>query len=127
MNLPTISQLLTTLAGLSTVGFVCYQADLSSVAGSLLSPVFFGLMLLWVCLPYILLHLWLTQEPARNQKFILALETAAILFSGYAYFDAFFVHIDAQSGLIFIFLPLWQCIAIGILRAIKGLFSPNPT
>jgi len=69
--------------------------------------------LAWACLPYgILLFLNIIQ-PGKIRKDIALLVTTAIV-SGFGIIliiDAFFIHIDAQGGLVFLFIPMYQSIA----------------
>jgi hypothetical protein len=63
----------------------------------------------------------------NNFSRIVLLVTALIITAGGIYFliEAFITHLDPQSGLIFIFLPFFQCVAvaigIGIALLIKAL------
>ena len=44
----------------------------------------------------------------------LAVALAALLFGGFAYVDALFVHVSSTSALVFIFIPLYQLLAASI-------------
>ena len=74
------------------------------------------------CLPYGILLVFNTIKGGEIKKDI-ALLITTIIVSGFAIFmlvDAFFIHIDAQSGLIFLFLPMYQSIA-SIIGGLIGL------
>lgn len=79
---------------------------------------FFGLAFL----PYVILLFFNNIYQGVFKKDLALLVTTAIT-SGFAavmLIDAFFIHIDAQSGLIFLFLPVYQSIA-AILGGLIGL------
>ena len=70
----------------------------------------------WVVSPYLLLlfAVWFFRKNKiiRNVLFV---GTLLIVLPGIiGYIDAFFIHMDAQGGLIFIFLPLYQICLTGI-------------
>ena len=78
--------------------------------------------LLWAALPYCLIAI--ANKLFKNNKKInitLFITTIIIsLLSIAALVDAFFIHIDPQAGLVFIFLPMPQLViaSLGILIAI---------
>ena len=43
--------------------------------------------------------------------------------SAWAYYDAFFVHTDAQNGLVFVFFPPWQLAFCVVLLVCAGIAS----
>jgi hypothetical protein len=85
---------------------------------------FFG----WACLPYgILLFLNIIKAGKLKKDIVLLLTTAIV--SGFGIIliiDAFFIHIDAQGGLVFLFIPIYQSIAaiagglIGLVFYVKS-------
>ena len=76
----------------------------------------------WACLPYgILLFFNMIKRGVFKKDFVLLVTT--IIVSGFAlfiYVDTFFIHLDAQGGLIFLFLPMYQIIA-SIFGGLTGL------
>jgi hypothetical protein len=69
---------------------------------------------LWMILPYIIL-LAMVRLSASSASFLIATILSIICtLSLYIYFDALFIHPDPQSGLISIFLPLYQLAAIAL-------------
>ncbi len=71
--------------------------------------------LIWAVLPYLLLFfaVWVFK---KNEVIINILFTCTLLIvlpGILGYINALFIHIDAQGGLIFIFLPLYQiCLTV---------------
>ncbi len=69
----------------------------------------------WSVIPYIYLSLMnrkVSEKRAVMSVLIVALLTAA--FGVWAFVDAAFIHGDAQSGLAWPVIPLWQLIFLGI-------------
>ena len=67
----------------------------------------------WACLPYGILLFLNIIKPGKLKKDIVLLVTTAIV-SGFGIImiiDAFFIDIDAQGGLVFLFIPIYQSIA----------------
>ena len=76
----------------------------------------------WSCLPYGIL-LFFNRIESGNSKKDIALLITTIMVSGFGMFiltDALLIHIDAQGGLIFLFLPFYQVIA-SILGGLIGI------
>jgi len=70
---------------------------------------FFG----WACLPYgILLFFNNIYRGVFKKDLILLITTIVVtIFAVLILIDSFFIHIDAQSGLVFLFLPVYQAVA----------------
>ena len=67
----------------------------------------------WAVSPYVffgILTKLLTQNRAIKIAFVVSILVAA--FGIWAIVDAMFIHLDAQGGLIFIFAPLYQWVAV---------------
>lgn len=45
---------------------------------------------------------------------------AASAFGAVAFYDGFYVHLDALNGLLFIFVPLWQWFGFGLVAVLAG-------
>ncbi len=63
----------------------------------------------WTLSPYIGLMLLL--KAARQQTAVIKISILAALIAGFGlwvYIDAMFIHLDAQSALVFAIVPLWQ-------------------
>jgi hypothetical protein len=98
---------------IATAGLVLWLADVT-VGTSL----FLLLALGWCVSPYALVALALRRPWASTDAMLVAFATTLAI-AGYAlyiYLVAFFVKPDPQSGLVFLFIPLWQWIG-----AIVGL------
>ena len=97
------SRIIALMVSIATAGLLMKVADLSS---------FLVIMLVWCLSPYALLALAL-HRPWRSTEAALVAFATTIAVSGfglYIYTVAFFVKPDAQSGLVFLFIPLWQWI-----------------
>ncbi len=80
----------------------------------------------WAMIPYVVLfHSSRLQTSFKVSWFILLSALGIVGLGVYIYIDAFFIHIDPQSGLVFIFVPLYQLILAGIIFAIARLSSPS--
>jgi hypothetical protein len=99
------SRIIALMMSIATAGLLVKVADLS--AG--LSP-FLVIMLVWCLSPYALLALALRRPWMSTEAVLVAFATtiAASGFALYIYTVAFFVKPDAQGGLVFLFIPLWQ-------------------
>ena len=70
----------------------------------------------WTATPFIIvavINKFLAKDVAS--KAVLLITVAVItLGGGYILIEAFITHLDAQSGLVLIFLPFYQCFAVAI-------------
>jgi hypothetical protein len=101
------SRIIALMMSIATAGLMLKAADLS--AGLAL---FLVVMLVWCVSPYALIALAL-RRPWMSTEAVLAAFATTIAVSGFAlyiYTVAFFVKPDAQGGLVFLFIPLWQWI-----------------
>jgi hypothetical protein len=72
----------------------------------------------WAVSPYLFILLAIRREMRDNKGLRISLLIVISLFcmaSMAIIFDTVFVHIDAQGGLVFLFLPIYQWVAIGLL------------
>ena len=100
-------------AAAGCLGLLSYAADLSS-GQNFLWAVGFGL---WVVSPFVFL-LHATRRFAGNRTRdigLLLVSLATALFAAIVYYDAYFVSLDAQGALVFIFVPLWQWVGAALL------------
>ncbi|MHC4960908.1 MAG: hypothetical protein ACYTGA_02125 [Planctomycetota bacterium] len=79
----------------------------------------------WAIIPYLILifankHFTKTKTAKTLTSSAVAITVAGALF---IYYDAFYVHLDAQNALLFIFLPVYQNILAAILSAIAAACS----
>jgi hypothetical protein len=82
----------------------------------------FGL-LLWAILPYLSMFIIIH---SFSKRIVLIRTFSAVIFiisifSAYILFDAMFVHPDAQGGLVFIILPIYQWVALIVFLIIYGI------
>jgi len=91
--------------------------------------------LIWADVPYVAVF-WLAAVLVHGRStamLVLVAAFAVVMFGALVYFDAFFVHLDPQSALVFLFVPLYQLLAVialfgalAIIRAIsKNKFVTN--
>lgn len=76
------------------------------------------LFLTWAASPYIYLY-WMSRKLNVSGPFKLArliLTTIVCVGGIYIVVDSTFIHLDAQGGLIFVFLPVYQWILVGIFE-----------
>lgn len=75
----------------------------------------------WACLPFLTLGVFGRKNRENTPALAVVLLTMLIIAAGglYILWQVFVTHLDAQSGIIFVFLPLYQLIvaAIGIVVA----------
>lgn len=70
------------------------------------------LFFLWAIGPQFVLLLCVKRFSGWWQCVALAVQVVFAALSSYGYYDTMYVHTDAQGALVFIFLPLWQYVAI---------------
>jgi len=94
---------------LFTVLIMLHAGDPSSADWWKGIPGFFG----WACLPYgILLFFNNIYRGVFKKDLVLLITTAVVTgFAVLILIDSLFIHIDAQSGMIFLFLPVYQVLA----------------
>jgi len=103
-------------ASLTTIAIEVYTID-KAHSDWIKSSIGFGA---WAIFPYLILSLLLLISDKTRLQSIVAFVGSLILvlFGVGALFDGFFVHLDAQNGLLFIFIPIWQLIGGFILALI---------
>ena len=114
-----VTRIVLVSAAACCLGLMSYAADLSS-GGNFLWAVGFGL---GVVSPFVFL-LHATRKFQRNRTrdvLLLLVSLATALFAAVVYYDAFFVSMDAQSALVFIFVPLWQW--VGAASSVAALYG----
>jgi len=82
---------------------------------------------IWAIIPYLILifsnkHFTKSKTAKPLISLAIAITVAGALF---IYYDAFYVHLDAQNALLFIFLPVYQNILAAILSAIAAGLQSN--
>jgi hypothetical protein len=106
--------LLVSSAGVAvTFGFMVWAGDPRHVAWWVGAVPF----ALWASAPYAVLAVaaWALRS-SRGASLTVFFTGIGVLISSFVILvSAFVTHIDAQSGLVFVFLPLWQLIASGPL------------
>lgn len=100
-------------AALASVGVMLSVADLDDPIAGVLALGFAA----WVAAPYLLLfHASLRSRVDRLAAWLLLLAAVALAAFGITiYYDAMYVHLDPQSGIVFFVIPLWQLAAAGLL------------
>ncbi len=89
-------------------------------------------MMLWAISPYLAMFIVLlvfSRKKILIKTFSVCMFVIS-LFAGFILFDTMFVHIDAQGGLIFLFLPIYQWLAFFVLLficAVVNKFSKKTT
>jgi FtsH-binding integral membrane protein len=98
------------LGVLTTLGFMVHAGEPSSPSWWLLFVPFAG----WVSVPYAVVALAVRRQPVvRSSQVVLLIAAIALAtFGGYTLYGAFVTHIDAQSGIVFVFLPLYQLVGL---------------
>lgn len=113
MTAHALTKILASLAAVVTLGFVFFA---SRGSGFALWPLFIGFAL-WAVAPYVVL--WFSARRAADSglwSWIVAGATIVLaVFAIYFYWVGFIQRPDAQSGLLFVFLPLYQLAAAGVL------------
>lgn len=104
------------VSAVATVGFMAWVADWSSQPSIL---AFMVGLIAWCVSPYVVVAL-AARAPRASLSAALALLATTIAVAGFAavvYVDAFFIHLDAQGGLVFLFVPIvqWLGAAVGIV------------
>jgi hypothetical protein len=119
-----ITRILLIAAAAACLGLLTYAADLSSTS-RFFTALAFGL---WVVSPFVfLLHASRRRRDNRVWQYgllIVSMLTAA--FAAVVYYDAYFVSLDAQNALVFLFVPLWQWLGAGLAVAGLAFWSRPP-
>jgi len=83
--------------------------------------------IVWIVSPYLPLFLFGRRRVNLARSAISSVLTVTVIgFASLVYFDGFFTHLDAQSALLFIFVPLYQWVIIlvgGIIYLIVAVVS----
>lgn len=88
----------------------------------------------WVASPYFLLLIPVVlAHSKKGQVALLVVSLLMVAGALFIYYDTMFVHLDAQGGLVFLFLPLWQLLAVlGVIVTVvvaraRARTAANPT
>ena len=126
-SLATLSALLPAIALVATIAVAIYMARpwgdnyaYQEIAGYIALLLF----ILWACSPYCYFLANTRNYPDSAPLAVSNLIAALLVCIGGLYLlaDAAFIHIDAQGGLIFIFLPIYQWLVIGLFHGIGRLW-----
>lgn len=108
----------------AVVGFMIF-------AGEPAQPLWwlgFLLFAAWGLVPFAIVYRF-AQRNAASERALWVMLTAATFLAAGGFFvlrDAFLLHPDAQSGILFVVLPVWQSIAlIPFLAVARRLSSPS--
>ena len=74
----------------------------------------------WLSIPFIILH-FLNKKYGNNYilKYIILFSVIVVtVFGGYVYIDAVFIHTSSTSALIFVFLPVYKILFLGVITLI---------
>jgi hypothetical protein len=117
----TITVTLSALAAVITLGLMIYagQGLKHGIAWWLGFLAFAG----WTISPYgfLIISSYLLVNNTKQSVVLLICSILIILFGMVIYYDGFFIHIDAQNALLFIFIPLYQWIGCGISLGLAKL------
>lgn len=118
-------------ATLIVIGFgAAATAAVMLHAGDASKFLLFAGFALWALLPYAILYgaaRWLVCGVSTSMT-VLITALAVAGFGAFCYYDAFFVHLDPQSGLVLVFVPLCQLIVEAVVfgaLAIVRFFGPR--
>jgi len=109
------------LAG--TWGIMLWAAMATLFENGLTGALVLPLLMAWAGAPYLLLAVpLLRSESNAARSFVLLIGAITITgFGLYAYVWGFFVESDAQSGLLFVFVPMPQGIAVPFIALVASL------
>jgi hypothetical protein len=78
----------------------------------------------WAVSPYMLLALLVRSAHTRAARVgVLLVTLLAVIFGVAIFVDAMYLHLDAQSALVFLFVPLWQWVGLLVLAVPLLLLS----
>lgn len=104
-----------------TLSIMAYAAQ----GDSLFSPVMLGFAA-WAMAPYLLLFYSTRFLTSARVSWVIFVSILAIVCLGvFIYIDAFFIHLDPQSGLVFIFIPIYQLILSGIILIVASISNSH--
>ncbi|UCC13677.1 MAG: hypothetical protein JSW21_09905 [Gammaproteobacteria bacterium] len=117
----TITIALLVAGFLATLGFMIYAGEPERLSWWPLVAPFAG----WVGVPYAVLYLASRRSPSTSgSRAVLLLGAAAV--SGFGIlmlYEAFIAHPDAQSGIVLIFIPLYQLAGLIPLLLVARLLA----
>jgi hypothetical protein len=105
----------------SNLWFMFQNGDPDSFTWYLIAVPF----LMWIALPFAAVYLIWKEAIDNVYTHILFLFTACIISVGgfWIVYDAFVLHLDPQSGLVFLVLPVLQLIVVAVAYALNVLLS----
>lgn len=119
---PGIAIYILLVAGITANGyFMISNGEHDQLWWWLLGLIFFA----WAAIPFVMIAV-IYREWAKTMggKITLLVTASVVTFGGiYILIETFITHIDPQSGLIFIFLPFFQCVAAAIGFVIVLIFE----
>jgi hypothetical protein len=115
-NLTKKSVVMVTAASIATIALEVYTRD-KAMTDWIKSSIEIGA---WAVFPYVILFLLLLiSDKNRTQSVVAFVGSLLLVLLGVgALYDGFFIHLDAQNGLLFLFIPLWQLVGSLILGII---------
>ncbi len=108
------------LGALICIAIMIYAMDKSSVWMALLGVVFGA----WIIVPNVLLEILFRELPTTVERTIYVAGSAVIAgFAVVTYVQAFLLdpHPDAQAGLLYVFVPVAQLVAVALLLGLVML------
>jgi len=127
--------LFTSLSVIVTVGCAVYAAhpwgDNYAYQGifGFVGYLVLATMVAWAISPYIYLYLSTRRHSSYCIKNLFRTGVTLLICIGgiAAVFDTVFIHSDAQGGLIFLFLPIYQWLVIGVMELILTFIRSRNT
>ncbi len=119
MNLKKASKALAVFYALAVGGLMLYEMD--HTPREFIALVFTALLPFWIWNegPQFLLLLYVAKFRMHWMKIAsLVLQVLGFAWSALVFYDGFFVHPDAQNGLLYVFVPLWQYVLILLIGAV---------
>ena len=80
-------------------------------------------MLLWMILPYFIVAFVSRMRRNLFGSILLLLASIVCVIATIIYIDGFYIDLDAQNGLLFIFIPIYQIFFVGLLCAATVIAS----
>jgi hypothetical protein len=109
------------VGAIATIGLMIWEAQWNT---GLIEWLMVAGFAVWAGSPYVTLAVLNALSRSPASRLILLAGSLVIVGGGLpAYYDAFFVHLDAQSGLVFVFIPLYQWTATGLLTIVWAVFE----
>lgn len=119
--LQRITNLLLFGGALITLGFMARAGDPTQPAWWIFLPVFGA----WAVLPYVVAGWVARWRPATPGSHAVLAIAAALLtgFGVFALYQAFVTHLDPQSAIVLVYLPIWQLVGLFPLLALSRVLA----